>query len=186
MCPQSLSGPARPDLVECYWVIPGKLLAGEYPAHVEDEDAGARLDSLLNAGIDTFIDLTELDELATYAPLLEERAARRGAQVQYERFPIVDFGLPERGRMRSILDRIDEALAADHKVYLHCWGGVGRTGMSVGCYLVRHGMTGSQAIQQIAEWWLSMPKHMWSPHSPETVEQVQFILDWHEPTDADI
>ena len=31
-------------------------------------------------------------------------------------------------------------------MYLHCWGGVGRTGTVVGCWLVRHGRTGDEAL----------------------------------------
>ncbi len=170
----------RTALVESYWVVPDQLLAGEYPAFVELDDAGARLDSLLDAGIDTFVDLTEAHELRPYATLLRQRAAPRGLQVQHERFPILDFGLPEREQMLRILDQLDAALAGGHRVYLHCHGGVGRTGMVVGCFLVRRGLTGPQALAQLAEWWKSMPKRRYHLRSPETDEQVQFVLDWRE------
>ena len=30
--------------------------------------------------------------------------------------------------MQEILDAVDRALAAGRNVYLHCWGGIGRTG----------------------------------------------------------
>jgi len=163
--------------VESYWVLPEQFLAGEYPAHVDREDGHVRLEALLSAGIDTFIDLTEPNELPPYAPLLKQCAARRRLKARHERFPIADFGLPERGEMLKILDRIDKALADRHKVYLHCWGGVGRTGLTVGCFLVRHGMTGAQALNQIVEWRQSIPNRKYSLRSPETPEQVQFILD---------
>ncbi|WP_374108489.1 hypothetical protein [Nostoc sp. XA010] len=39
--------------------------------------------------------------------------------------------------MRSLpLPPIDRALNGQEKVYVHCWGGIGRTGIVVGCYLV--------------------------------------------------
>src|SRR3712207_6971239 len=41
--------------------------------------------------------------------------------------------------------------------YVHCWGGIGRTGTVVGCYLVEHGMDGEQAIAAIAEWRAGTP-----------------------------
>ena len=40
--------------------------------------------------------------------------------------------------MLAVLDAIDIALCEGHGVYIHCWGGVGRTGTVVGCWLKRH------------------------------------------------
>jgi len=80
----------------------------------------------------------------------------------------------------NILDTLDASLAAGRKVYLHCFGGIGRTGTAVGCYLVRHGKTGEQALSQLAEWWQAVPKHTRFPRSPEIDAQVQFILDWKD------
>jgi protein tyrosine phosphatase len=82
--------------------------------------------------------------------------------------------------MIATLNILDEALSKGHNVYLHCWGGIGRTGTTVGCYLVRHGKTGQQALDQIAEWWQDVPKRVFYPRSPQTDAQVQFILDWKE------
>jgi protein tyrosine/serine phosphatase len=82
--------------------------------------------------------------------------------------------------MRKVLDSIDGALSAGRTVYVHCWGGVGRTGMAVGCYLVRHGLSGEKALAQLAEWWQYVPKHQVYTRSPETDEQVEFILNWKE------
>ena len=32
---------------------------------------------------------------------------------------------------------------------MHCWGGVGRTGTTVGCWLVRHGRSGTEALAEL-------------------------------------
>jgi hypothetical protein len=80
--------------------------------------------------------------------------------------------------MKAILNRIDESLASGRKVYLHCWGGIGRTGTTVGCYLVHKGLGGEAALRQIAEWWQEVPKSRFHPHSPETIEQANFVLRW--------
>ncbi len=50
--------PDRP-LANTYWVIPGRILAGEYPGGVDDAGARTRLASLLAAKIDSFVALTE-------------------------------------------------------------------------------------------------------------------------------
>ena len=82
--------------------------------------------------------------------------------------------------MIEILKLIDNAMLIDKKVYVHCWGGVGRTGTVVGCYLVRHGRTGEEALDQIAIWWQAVEKVYIHPHSPETHEQREFIRCWSE------
>lgn len=156
----------------CYWVVPGKLLAGEYPGAKDGGEAQEKIERHLATGITYFIDLTEPGELQAYGPLLEDRA-------MYRRFPIQDLNVPgDRGEMIEILDTIDQAVADGHTVYLHCWGGVGRTGTVVGCYLVRHGLEGSEALGQIAAWWQDMAKAYRFPSSPETLEQKAYVRAW--------
>lgn len=163
---------------ESYWVEPGRLLAGEYPGHFNVDQARRRIDALLEAGMDTFIDLTRQGELRPYSEILREQSHAYGVDARYHRFPIGDFGLPSTAQMRAILDQIDESLAAGRKVYLHCWGGIGRTGTAVGCFLVRHGLGGEEALRQLAAWWQEVPKSRIHPHSPETLEQMAFVRDW--------
>ncbi len=178
---KALTSISAPHLIESYWVVPGTFLAGEYPARTDFPDAAQRLDALLASGINIFFDLTEPDELPPYRPLLEQRAALSGTPIGYERFPMVDFGLPQRPTMLALLDSIDAALAGGRTIYVHCRGGLGRTGMAVGCYLVRHGTSAEAALQQIAEFWRSRPGRRFAPVSPETPAQMKFVRDWNEP-----
>jgi len=161
---------------ESYWVEPGRFLAGEYPGY--GEQLYQRLDAYLDFGINTFIDLTDPNELPPYLPMLKEQASYYDTDIHYNRFTITDHGIPTTKTMQAILDEIDSSLAAGHKVYMHCWGGIGRTGIAVGCYLVRHGRTGQQALAQLAEWWKGVPKSQLWPHSPETERQMEFVLNW--------
>lgn len=175
-------------ITESYWVRPGSFLAGEYPGHYSQEHTRKRIDALIEAGFDTIIDLTRPNETTPYLKVLQEQCEANGAEVQYHRFAIGDFGLPTPELMKSILDKIDESLQAGRRVYLHCWGGIGRTGTVVGCYLVRHGKSGVQALRQLAEWWKGVPKSHIHPQSPETDEQIEFIRTWKDaaqgaPTD---
>lgn len=172
-----MSGPSRP-ISESYWVEPGRLLAGEYPGQYTSESTRQRIDALLEAGINTFIDLTRPNETVPYYRILLEESKIHDVDVERHNFPIGDFGLPTPETMMSILDEIDTALRKGRKIYLHCWGGIGRTGTTVGCYLVRRGMSGEDALQQLAEWWKTVPKSQVHQRSPETYEQVQFIRNW--------
>jgi hypothetical protein len=171
-----------PDLPipNSYWVIPGRFLAGEYPGAFGEERIRRRVDALLEAGMNFFLNLTDPDELPSYMPILLEEARVYDVEVQTLNLPIHDFGLPTRKKMTAILDAIDSALASGRHLYLHCWGGIGRTGTVVGCYLVRHGLTGGEALARLAEWWQDDPRREAHPRTPETDEQVEFIRAWHE------
>ncbi len=144
---------------DTYLVIPKKLLAGDFPYWLEGaEDLRMQqgLDRLLNSGITSFIDLNPREESGpqeTYEGLLREVAEKRGLHVEYQAFPpklrTKLWRLPKPEQVGQILTAIDQSLASGHTVYVHCHDGVEVTGVVVGCYLVRHGMTGRQALQEI-------------------------------------
>jgi protein-tyrosine phosphatase len=95
----------------------------------------------------------------------------------------MDMSVPRRAaEMAAILDAIDDALGQGRTVYVHCWGGIGRTGAVVGCWLVRHGLTGQGALDQIAEWWQHVEKVHRQPFSPETPAQRDYVRTWTEPS----
>jgi hypothetical protein len=135
------------------YVVPGtRLVAGEYPGLPPARPAGevrARVDALLDAGVRTVVDLTDpADGLAPYADVLAGRAAERGLRVAHERLTIRDMDVCDAAHMRRVLDAVDAGLRRG-AVYVHCWGGVGRTGTAVGCWLVRHGRTGDEALAEV-------------------------------------
>jgi len=166
---------------EAYWVIPNRLLAGEYPgALYTAEITRRRLDAFLTAGFNTYINLTHEGELEDYQEILQEQAGYFDLEVECWRHPIGDYGLPSETGMRSILDAIDDAVLRERKTYLHCYGGIGRTGTTVGCYLVRHGLSGIEALHLLAGWWRYVPKSVRYPHTPETTQQEEFVLNWAE------
>ena len=167
-----------------YWVIPGSFAAGEYPGAWSAEDAAAKLRTLLLAGVDCFIDLTEArDGLEPYAAIAASEAARLSKRVERTPRPIRDVSVPRSPQdMADTLDAIDDALAAGRTVYLHCWGGIGRTGTVVGCWLVRHGRSGEEALRQLDDWWQGVGQRVHHPCSPQTEEQFEYVLEWREPS----
>lgn len=176
--PMSTSARPHPN---CYWVEPGRLLAGEYPGASYAEAARQKLQQIVAAGVTFFLDLTSpADRLAPYADLLADTAPAASAVVTYRRMAIPDYSVPSVAQMAQTLDVIDAALAASQVVYVHCWGGVGRTGTVIGCYLVRHGHSGEAALAQLAHWWQDVEKRERHPHSPETPAQLQMVRTWQE------
>jgi len=139
------------ERVHAWWVAPGELLAGEYPGDRDDGTARTNVDLLVDAGIRTFVDLTEEGEwdLRPYTPHLEKIAEARRLDLRHHRMSIPDFSaLPDDG-YDAILARIAEA-RTHGPVYVHCYGGRGRTGTVIGCLLADEGRTYDEVIAHLA------------------------------------
>ena len=162
---------------ESYWLIEGRLLAGEYPGASTERAARPKLEALLRAGIRSFIDLTEpVDLLEPYDTLLSEIAGPLGVSVEYRRLPIRDMSIPTRSLMTTILDAIRSDIAAGRPVYFHCWGGIGRTGTVAACWLVEQGQSCDAAFEMLKTLRASTPDGY--RESPQTEEQRTFVRDW--------
>src|SRR5688572_31848257 len=109
---------------ESYWLEENRFLAGEYPGSYNPESARRRIESFLECGIRSFIDLTQSHELISYESLLKEQARIYDLQISYHRFAIRDHQVPSTETMINILDTIDNEIQNGNPVYVHCWGGV--------------------------------------------------------------
>lgn len=160
----------------CYWVVENKLLAGEYPRTKEPGASKKKIEALIRAGVTLFIDLTEENEgLLLYNDFLKAHK-----EVSHRRFPIRDVSTPRSQEVTTqILDSIDAEISKEGIVYVHCWGGVGRTGLIVGCWLAHHGDEGKTALLRLRELWKDCPKSI-NRQSPETNEQERYIMSWKE------
>ena len=147
------------------------FLAGEYPRDMDEESSRIKINALIHSGITVFIDLTDKnDTLLPYSYLLETAT--------HLRFPIRDVSIPDSTDVTvAILDTIDHHIRQGGMVYLHCWGGIGRTGVIVGCWLARHGFQGEAALARLHELWKQCPKSAYRK-SPESKEQEQYIMGW--------
>jgi hypothetical protein len=162
--------------IDTYWVLPGQFLAGEYPTTRNQEESQNRLARLLKIGTRCIVDLTWPGDDAPYESLLKEVASENHIEVAHLRRPIPDLSVPTKTDLIVTLDVIDQALERLQPVYVHCLGGVGRTGTIVGCYLVRHGMEGPQALERITLLRKDTPG-WWYP-SPESTVQLEMVKNW--------
>lgn len=148
-------GPSWPhdETIHAWWVEPGRLLAGEYPGDRSEPKARTKIRVLLEAGIDSFVDLTEANELLPYAPeLLLQEAEKTGRPVPtHRRFGIRDVSiLADDTGYDEIVEHIRSELEAGQRVYVHCMGGKGRTGTVIGCWLIDNdGLAYEGAVQRM-------------------------------------
>jgi hypothetical protein len=171
---------------DSFWVEEGLLLAGPYAGAPTKAEATAKLEAFLDLGITTFLDLTEEGEsspehgeLRRYDTLLYELARNRGIEARYARMPIPDLGIPEVWHMEAMLGLITSQMEQGHGVYVHCWGGVGRTGTVLGCLAVDRGVPRESVLEHLAK--LRAGTQRVGRDSPETDGQRRYVLSWAGP-----
>ena len=170
--------PARPNQ-NTYWVVPHKFLAGEYPGNVDPVKARMKINEFLEVGVRHFVDLTEPGELVPYDSILLEQSLHAKITATYERFPMRDMTVPRAAAdLAEILLTIDRRIREGGAVFVHCWGGIGRTGLVVGCWLQEHGRTPDDALAKLSQKWRTVEKSSQKPESPETTEQVGWVRTW--------
>ena len=178
----NLATPGLPGPTDrSYWVVEGRLLAGAYPGKKMSGETGGRPEvtqQLLDAGVDMFVNLTE--DLPGGGDRLSRYDSHVAGRADIVRLSIRDLGLPTVDHMVDILDTVDEHLADGRVVYVHCWGGFGRTGMVVGCWLRRHGYATAESVQDVVDRLRLGAVEGQHRSSPEMPDQRQLIVDWHE------
>jgi len=163
-------------LPNSYWVIPGRLLAGEHPLGFEESSdeaqARRRLGRMGEAGIDCFVDLTEQGEQPEYRHLLPPRT-------EYRRSAIADMGVPNNvSETLAVLSSIRAALTRERGIYVHCRAGIGRTGLIIGCFLAEEENNGKAAIKRLNRLWRQSARASAWPTVPQTAEQADYIRRW--------
>ncbi|HEX4902141.1 MAG TPA: ADP-ribosylglycohydrolase family protein [Acidimicrobiales bacterium] len=142
------------DALHAWWVD-DHVLAGEYPAAKDDPvRSDEKLHVLLDAGVRTFVDLTDAAttdaHLTPYSPRLAAAADLRRLDLRRISHPIPDRGVVDDHVYDDIVRTIHEHRSRG-AVYVHCWGGVGRTGTVVGCLLADAGHADHEIDARLAE-----------------------------------
>lgn len=155
--------------------VDDNVWAGEYP--VWEWEQGARIRQLklfTDFGINYFLDLTENGEMPEYASLLENHIKRHT-------FPIPNGCIPNSVRWVVDLFRIIDnylSTTVGAKLYIHCVGGVGRTGTIVACYYIYFkGMSADDALAEMRRRFAMHGRSAWMS-APETEVQVNFIREF--------
>jgi protein-tyrosine phosphatase len=183
-----VSSDQSPPYSGSYWVIPGTLLAGEFPGGSDETLLDERLGALLDAGIHSVINLLpeeeELDHedgihYVPYEDRLEQLGEARGLVVEIARYAIEDGNTLTEGEMSMILDAIDAEIdGRNSPTLVHCSNGAGRTGMVIGCYLARHGIAkGKAALERIRDLRAACDD-LAGTKSPESMVEEKFVLRW--------
>ena len=200
----------------CNWVIPGEVLCGPYPGldgiNCPTLDAAtANLQAILDDNITVFVCLQAQGELTNqhpYFPKFEhyrETLTRMGRAPQFLHFPLPDQGTPDKRAFTQQMTGLCDLVSQGHRLYIHCAGGHGRTGLYVACLLLtlhRRGLRDFRKISgqlNVGAW--EKPQHLASNvmyyvqnthdsraqidkragkavRSPNTDAQIAFVYDY--------
>ncbi|CAN5303870.1 MAG: protein-tyrosine phosphatase family protein [Acidimicrobiia bacterium] len=183
--PVTRFGPlAGPDTVPprrgSYWVVEGRLVGGAYPYRSDPDEGAELLRRLLGAGVTAFVDLTQAGMAGAMDGHLD---AYRGVVasadgVEVVRSPIPDMGVPTAEQAVETLDSIDDLLDRGHTVYVHCWGGIGRTGVMVGAWLLRHGAATNDTVLDVLAGLRAADAVAGHIAAPQSAAQRAFLRSW--------
>jgi ADP-ribosylglycohydrolase len=173
-CFEELVSPRKP--IRNSYRVMDRVYAGEYPIEYDEKRSIERINQFERFGITHYIDLTEDGEHLPYAKML-------GNNIQHIRFPIKDMSAPHNiESVKELIAQINEILHenASNKVYIHCWGGVGRTGVIVACLLSKQcGFDYEKTMDVLTLAYSDCPKSTYR-ETPESNEQRLFIAKYAE------
>jgi ADP-ribosylglycohydrolase len=178
-----------------FYRLPGLTAYGaEYPGHPGSPIVTrAKLEWLARHGVSRLIDLTTPEErLTPYEPVLAGLEARVGggvAPIERVAHPIPDQSVPPTpAALTAIVDAVHGDLAAGRRVAVHCWGGIGRTGLVAAALLVRDGWPVELALDAVNERWQSTRKARLALYAgrcaPENDRQRDFVRAWAASPEA--
>lgn len=120
------------------WIEQGKILAGSIPQLPED------MHTLQSLGIQSILTLTRRD-IADY-PGLFISDLQHDPFLQIGHYPIPDGGIANDDVMFGAVDFLHQSLNQQLTTYVHCRGGIGRTGaILLAYYIKKRGLSLEQA-----------------------------------------
>jgi len=193
-------------IAESNWVVPGKLIAGAFPGYVSDLETETSLITILNSGVSKFVCMQEEYNIAVKEEDWRKNLYGRTSIVRpyfadvqrimknkaihptlktdvvnatFDHCPIKDCSTVADEIVFNLAKDLVKAIHDGEVIYLHCWGGHGRTGVMV-CLILHlmYGLTANEALErcQFLHDIRKMPIIVSSPQTFSQKDQVRRII----------
>jgi hypothetical protein len=186
------------------WVIPGFVMAGPFPGvdgtnFPDEQTASANIQGILSDGINAFISLCDElpDQLDSTTPVTHPHfpkyksyadiVSQKPPNITYHHFKIKDQSTPTKHQLIAIITTILTLLSQDKRVFIHCAGGHGRTGLIVAALLIAlYDIPDPDQALYFVQYTHNLRRkidlrtsaHPFPVRSPNTTEQCAMVRDW--------
>lgn len=164
----------------CNWVIypktadGGGLIIGGYP-YTRIKYRKRHLDKLLGIGVGVWVSLVEEHEKEKYGDY-EPYVRKNSDAPKFLSCPIPDRGVCRDADIFELVEIVYKLVKRQNLVYVHCWGGHGRSGVFNSCFLMRYyGWDSEKAIStnKLLHSTRAHNSHIPSPHGIRQFSQVK-------------
>ncbi len=156
------------QVIELPFGLPGRIYRSPMPFRDRDPNGEIFQQYLEKRIMAVVVLVDDAESLARSG--LDLRAIYENNGMEVIHLPITDFAVPAREALVGAVDAALERARAGKNVAVHCYAGIGRTGMFMACLARRvFGMPASQAIEWVRSFISS---------AVEVPEQVQIVKEF--------
>lgn len=159
------------NIAKVYWIEgpwPGRLAIVSRPRGGEGLEDDVRI--WKEADLDVIVSLLTPDETVQWELAAEGQLCQK-CNIRFLDFPIEDHGVPiSQADTFELASKLHNALASGQGIGIHCWGGIGRSGLIAACVLVRGGVDPNEALHRVSV-------GRGSP-VPDTSEQRDWVMEF--------
>ncbi|PID49108.1 MAG: hypothetical protein CR991_08460 [Proteobacteria bacterium] len=164
----------NPSIYEIKQVDLGRLFIMPCP---DGDSLQADLSYYRTLGIRKVVSLLEVREAENCGVAQEEQLCQT-LGLEFMQYPIRDRRAPTDQRsFKKIVTQLYSELRSGKNIAIHCYAGIGRTGVLSACLLIKDGMTPQEAVELLSQ--------KRGCDMPQTQEQYDFLIDYEPNTGSD-